>query len=84
MAVLVRFYIVIKRCHDHSNTYKRQCLIKAGLRVEKFGGKYGYIQTDVVLEKWLRLRTPHLDTPSHSANPDQPMGTIFIQTTTEV
>lgn len=65
-----------------SSLIKRQHLIGAGLQVQSFVGKYGHTQPDMLLEK--ELRTPHLDTPFKGVNLYQPMGTTFIQTTTEV
>jgi hypothetical protein len=49
----------MRRYHDHSNSYKRAHLIRAGLQFQKFisgsiiimGGKPGVTQANIVLEK---------------------------------
>jgi hypothetical protein len=54
----------MKRHHDHSNSYKGKHLIGADLQLRSsvhyhHGGKCGSTQTDLVLEK--ELRVLHLD-----------------------
>ena len=59
-AVIVRVSIAVKRCHDHSNSYKGKHLTGAGLQFRGLvhchhGRKHGGTQADMVLEKELRV-----------------------------
>jgi hypothetical protein len=52
--------IFMKRYHDHSNSYKRKCLIQACLQFRGsihcyHGRKHGGMQADMVPVKWLRV-----------------------------
>ena len=56
----LRFLIVVKRHHDHSDSYKGQHLIGAGLQFQRFSPLSSWwvacsVQADVVLEKELRV-----------------------------
>jgi hypothetical protein len=63
-SVCLRVSIAVKRHHDQGDLYKGQHLIGAGLLFRglvhySHGGKPGSMQTDLVLEK--ELRVLHLD-----------------------
>ena len=56
--------ISLKRHRDQDNSYKGECLIRAGLQFRGLvhyhhGRKHGSVQADMVLEK--ELRVLHLD-----------------------
>ena len=60
--LLVRVSIVVKRHHDHSNSYTGKTLTEAGLQFRArchHSGKHGNTQVDTVLERDLRVL--HLD-----------------------
>ena len=69
-------FIVVKRHHDHGNSYKGKHLIGAGLQLRDLvhchhGGKHGGMQADMGLEK--KLRALHLD-PQAAEREREPIG----------
>jgi hypothetical protein len=61
MSCLSQGFTAANRHHDQGNSHKGQCLIGAGLQVQRFSPlsrqEHGSIQTDVMLEE---LRVLHL------------------------
>lgn len=79
IGVLVKVSITVKRHHNHSNSYKGQHLIGAGLKFQRCSPlltlwEDGSAQADIVLEKDLRgldLDQGHQETVSHWAYLEQ-------------
>ena len=52
--LMIGYCLRVKRYHDHSNSYRGQHLIEAGLQVQSiiiYGGKHGSVQAGMVLEE---------------------------------
>jgi hypothetical protein len=63
----------VKRHHDHDISYKGKYLIGAGFEFRGFvhfyhGRKHGYIQTDIVLERQLRVPYPDQQAAGRESN----------------